>query len=152
MYNIKGPSKIVTKTTTRRGISQTMDNYRDHNRNRLMESDQYDSTVPKPVFHKDVIKKQSPGGPKQETSQENISPQHEEIIKFVHESWNAVCSELDQENGDSDDSASPHSEHSICYYEDEPCLSLQDFKPFDLESWWGKRLYAYITNSVNSKN
>lgn len=60
MYNIKGPSKIVTKTTTRRGkqlmlylermiyifvgISQTIDNYRDHNKNKIIENDQYDST------------------------------------------------------------------------------------------------------------
>ncbi|XP_018577283.1 MAPK regulated corepressor interacting protein 2 [Anoplophora glabripennis] len=145
MYNIKGPSKIVTKTTTRRGISQTIDNYRDHNKNKLIENDDYDSAnVPKPVFHK----KSSPNSQRQE----NISPQHEEIIKFIHESWNSVCLELDQENGDSDGSTSPQSEHSVCYYEDEPCVSLQDFKPFDLESWWGKRLYAYITSSVNTKN
>lgn len=26
------------------GISQTIDNYRDHNKNKLIENDQYDST------------------------------------------------------------------------------------------------------------
>lgn len=42
-------------------------------------------------------------------------------------------------------------EHSTLYYEDDPCPHLQDFKPFDLESWWGKRLYTHITNSVSTK-
>lgn len=42
-------------------------------------------------------------------------------------------------------------EESIVFYEEDPCPMLQNFKPFDLESWWGKRLYTYITNSVNTK-
>ncbi|XP_023012365.1 MAPK regulated corepressor interacting protein 2 [Leptinotarsa decemlineata] len=144
MYNIKGPSKIVAKTA-RRGISQNIDNFRDH-KNKIVENEEIEITnVPKPTFNK----KTSPVVQRSK----HLSPQHEEIIHFINESWNSVCAELDQENGDSDETNSPSSqgESSICYYEDEPCLSLQDFKPFDLESWWGKRLYAYVTNSVNAK-
>ncbi|KAJ8943759.1 hypothetical protein NQ318_011971 [Aromia moschata] len=123
MYNIKGPSKIVAKTTTRRGISQNVDNYRDYNKNKYMEAEQIEITsVPKPVFHKK--------SPSNNQRQESISPQHEEIIKFIHESWSSVCSELDQDNGESDGSTSPQSDQSTCYYEDEPCEALQDFKPF----------------------
>lgn len=43
-------------------------------------------------------------------------------------------------------------EPSLLFYEDEPCTLLQDFKPFDLESWWGRRLYAYITNTTNANS
>lgn len=29
-----------------------------------------------------------------------------------------------------------------------PSPALQDFKPFDLESWWGRRLFQNITKSL----
>ncbi|KAJ8978122.1 hypothetical protein NQ317_014177 [Molorchus minor] len=120
MYNIKGPSKIVTKTTTRRGISQNIDNYRDYNKNKLIETEQNEvNSVPTPVFNKKSCSSSN--------RQQSISPQHEEIINFIHESWTSVCSELDQENIESDGSTSPQSEQSVCYYEDDPCESLQDF-------------------------
>lgn len=37
------------------------------------------------------------------------------------------------------------------YYEDDPTPQLGNFKPFDLESWWGKRLYTFITNSIDAQ-
>lgn len=38
---------------------------------------------------------------------------------------------------------------SIVYYNDgERSPVLQDFKPFDLESWWGKRIFNSITKSL----
>nr|CAH7727483.1 unnamed protein product [Callosobruchus chinensis] len=40
MYNIKGPSKIVAKTTTRRGISQKIDNY---HKKKNIEGDDYNN-------------------------------------------------------------------------------------------------------------
>jgi hypothetical protein len=72
--------------------------------------------VPKPVFHN---KKSAPHQHRQEV----ISPQHEELIKFVHEcesppllvpiflvyivsAWNKVCAEMCQ---DSDGCSSPKS-------------------------------------------
>jgi hypothetical protein len=77
MYNVKGPSKFVAKT--RRGISQNMDNMREYTRNKSVESEDNDvAAVPKPVFHN---KKSAPHQHRQEV----ISPQHEELIKFVHE-------------------------------------------------------------------
>ncbi|EFA12137.1 MAPK regulated corepressor interacting protein 2 isoform X3 [Tribolium castaneum] len=141
MYNVKGPSKIVAKTT-RRGISQKMDNIREYTRNKSVENEDNElPAVPRPVFHnKKSVSHQL-------HRQEVISPQHEEIIKFINDSWNKVCAEISQ---DSDGCASPKSDQSI-YYEDEP-LILEGFKPFDLESWWGKRLYACITGSTNGKN
>ncbi|CAH1115445.1 unnamed protein product [Psylliodes chrysocephalus] len=139
MYNIKGPSKFVAKTT-RRGLQQNIDNLRDFNKNKTIENEDNDyKNGPKPVF----LKKSSPTSPKHKA----ITPQHEEIINFIHDSWNSVCSEFDQESTECNEG-----EQTVCYYEEEPCISLQDFKPFDLESWWGKRLYAYVTNSANQKS
>ncbi|CAG2058524.1 unnamed protein product, partial [Timema podura] len=78
---------------------------------------------PKPVFHTVNGKRSS----SQRTQQEPISPQHAELINFIYESWEQVCKE----------------------YEQEPIEgNSEDFKPFDLESWWGKRLFHNITKSI----
>ncbi|XP_071540717.1 uncharacterized protein [Panulirus ornatus] len=54
-----------------------------------------------------------------------ISPQHEELIRFFND-WS-----------------------SIAYYQEKnEHPALQDFKPFDLEAWWGKRLYQNLTQST----
>ncbi|CAH1964002.1 unnamed protein product [Acanthoscelides obtectus] len=140
MYNIKGPSKIVAKTTTRRGISQKIDNY---HKKKNIEGDDYNNeanTSPKPTFQK----KSSPT----HNRHKSISRPHEEVINYIYESWNSVCAELENENTDANGNKCQHSEPSVCYYEDGP-FTVPDFKPFDLEAWWGRRLYAYVTNSVN---
>ncbi|KAI4472205.1 fam195 family [Holotrichia oblita] len=128
MYNVKGPSKIVAKTA-RRGFYPffNMENWNC-------------SGPPKPIFQ-NVSKKSN-----QQRAQDSITPQHEEIIKYINESWNSIYSEVKHAND------SPYyREKQTIYYKDDPCPSLQNFKPFDLEAWWGKRLYTYITNSVNTK-
>jgi len=154
MYTVsKGPSKIVHKT--RRGISQNLDrldNSRDFSKKWVetqsepSSPDDWSIRIDKPVFHKKSSNMRA--------QQEVISPQHEEIIKFIHESWSSVCKECDKENGESLHSEQDNGEShipspSIVYYkESEPNHHLQDFKPFDLESWWGKRLFNTITKSV----
>lgn len=45
-------------------------------------------------------------------------------------------------------SSSTSSTSSSIYYVDQPSPILNDFKPFDLESWWGRRLYQNITKSL----
>ncbi|XP_056632499.1 MAPK regulated corepressor interacting protein 2 [Diorhabda carinulata] len=137
MYNVKGTSKFVAKTT-RRGIPQNIENLREPNKKVTENEDNDYKNGPKPVFHK----KSSPSSPKHN----QITPQHEEIINFIHESWNSVCAEFEES------AERNEGEPSVCYYEDGPCISLQDFRPFDLESWWGKRLFAYVTNPETQKN
>lgn len=34
------------------------------------------------------------------------------------------------------------------YYVGKPSPVLNDFKPFDLESWWGRRLFNNITKNL----
>ncbi|XP_067002238.1 MAPK regulated corepressor interacting protein 2 [Anabrus simplex] len=146
MYTVsKGPSKIVAKT--RRGIAHSqnlerLETSRD-TKKPLQELQQGQGmNVPKPVFHSINGKKSSSH---QRVQHETISPQHAELINFIYESWDKVYKEYEQEPSDSSHS----SQHCIVYYNDgEPSPVLQDFKPFDLESWWGKRLFNNITKSI----
>ncbi|CAK9797055.1 MAPK regulated corepressor interacting protein 2 [Anthophora quadrimaculata] len=149
MYTVsKGPSKIVAKT--RRGISQNLERLetlRDLTR-KADPDDDHEITrhVPKPVFHMNGKSKLSS---QRHQMQEVITPQHEELIKFVYESWNQVNTRQRSESSDGSDCSEPSSPNSIVYYNDgEPNVTLQDFKPFDLESWWGKRLFNNITKSL----
>ncbi|CAB0018674.1 unnamed protein product [Nesidiocoris tenuis] len=97
----KAPIKIVTKT--RRGISQNIENLRDSKKPQEENGD-LASNDPKPYFQPTNGKKAN----SLRAQQEAISPQHEELIKFIYD----------------------------------------NFTPFDLESWWGKRLFNTITKSV----
>lgn len=161
MYNVKGPSKIVAKT--RRGLVQNIEvknkksNSNGHivnnNNDNVLNNNNEEIMVkgPKPVFQ-NVNKKLHQNGYHHHhdyDEQQVVTPQHEEIVNYVSNSWNCVCSELDLHANSSDGSSSPRSDNSVYYYEDDQ-VNLSDFKPFDLESWWGKRLYTYITNSVNT--
>ncbi|XP_030749350.1 MAPK regulated corepressor interacting protein 2 [Sitophilus oryzae] len=134
MYNIKGPSKIVAKTT-RRGISQSIENYKDYGKNKLVDDDNnICNNVPKIVFQKRTVPCSN--------KQESMTPEQVDVIKFIHESWSTVISEYEQQPEDRN--------HTVCFFQEENCDKLQDFKPFDLESWWGKRLYAHITSSTET--
>ncbi|XP_034240810.1 MAPK regulated corepressor interacting protein 2 [Thrips palmi] len=144
MYTVsKGPSKIVAKT--RRGISQNLerlDTLRDARKSTDSKEDQdYVINTPKPVFHMNGKKSNH-----NRYHQEVISPQHEEIIKFIYDSWTTVCKECEVEP--QEDGQSPQPPSPVYYNDCEPSELLQDFKPFDLESWWGKRLFNNITKSI----
>ncbi|XP_046404562.1 MAPK regulated corepressor interacting protein 2-like isoform X1 [Ischnura elegans] len=144
MYTIsRGPSKFVAKT--RRGLPQKLERLetlRDTTAKKGCDIEEEQvMNGPKPVFHL-VNGKRS--GPYHRSQQEVITPQHEDLIKFIYDSWNRVCKEYEDEGGEN-----CHGSTSVIYYEDgEPNGVLQDFKPFDLESWWGKRLFNNITNSI----
>ncbi|KAH0560119.1 MAPK regulated corepressor interacting protein 2-like [Cotesia glomerata] len=156
MYTVsKGPSKIVAKT--RRGISQNLDRL-DSLRDLTRKSDttekecddEIDRHAPKPVFN---VNGKSKISSQRHRMQEVITPQHEELIKFVYESWSQIgCTA----NGHEDSHNSQHQQQqqggdlitSLYYNDGEPNDVLQDFKPFDLESWWGKRLFNNITKSL----
>ncbi|KAK6617094.1 hypothetical protein RUM43_014696 [Polyplax serrata] len=142
MYNVSvGPSKIVAKT--RRGISQNLESLQ--NLRKQIELDDGEvMNSPRPIFHTNGKKCNN------SKQQEVISPQHEELIRFVSDSWSKVFKELETDSvEDADDFTSSMPANSIMYYEDtEPNAFLENFKPFDLESWWGKRLFHNITKSI----
>ncbi|XP_061933241.1 mapk-regulated corepressor-interacting protein 1 isoform X3 [Apis cerana] len=128
MYTVsKGPSKIVAKT--RRGISQNLERLetlRDLTR-KADPDDDHEITrhVPKPVFHMNGKSKFSS---QRHQIQEVITPQHEELIKFVYESWNQVNTRQRSESSDGSDCSEPSSPNTIVYYNDgEPNDTLQGF-------------------------
>ncbi|KAK7791390.1 hypothetical protein R5R35_008857 [Gryllus longicercus] len=131
MYTVsKGPSKIVAKT--RRGIS--------HSQNLERMENLRETKRPLDVETTQVVKSSN-----QRVQQETISPQHAELINFIYESWDKVYKEFEQEPSENNH----NSQQCIVYHNDgEPSPVLQDFKPFDLESWWGKRLFNNITKSI----
>lgn len=97
------------------------------------------------------------------------SPQHEELVNFIRDSWNVLAmpssssasfdSNLDSSsvtgvessgsNGSSPINGTTTRTRQIVYYEEPPSPLLKDFGAFDLESWWGRRLFNNITKSVS---
>lgn len=201
MYTVsKGPSKLVAKTRT--GLSQNYDKI--ETLRKCNNSDQFgnstgtsngnnkeiDISVAKPVFqqyrrshsnrnnhnHKDLrIGYQDQDPP---------TPQYEELIKYIRDSWNVISGEVASEQSDSTVSISSDSNNNevtsstssssitstssstssasaakiqktshnstkkVVYHNDPPSPALQDFGAFDLESWWGRRLFNNITKSL----
>ncbi|XP_076366694.1 MAPK regulated corepressor interacting protein 2-like [Tachypleus tridentatus] len=146
MYTLsKGPSKILAKSKTRRGITQKVDSLesiRDFASKRTGElKDSIDMSSPKPVF-------QQVNGRRfhsQKSNQDTITPQHEEITRYIYNTWKLVSREYDA-------AKQPGAEgimHSVVYYQDN-CSSSQlpKFEPFDLELFWGQRVIQSITQSA----
>jgi hypothetical protein len=73
------------------------------------------------------------------------------ITKFISLiAWKMVIAENPYDvASDSGSTCSSQSSTSstYSYYVDQPS-PLTDFKPFDLESWWGRRLFQNITKSL----
>ncbi|XP_055708834.1 MAPK regulated corepressor interacting protein 2 isoform X2 [Phlebotomus papatasi] len=139
MYTVsKGPSKLVAKT--RRGIPQNYEKFETH-RDMYRKTADPDNTeiisLPKPVFQ--PTKKFSNHMKNGHQIEETLSPQHEEIVKYIHETSSPSSSSA---------SSAPTTASPSIYYTDAPSPVLRDFKPFDLESWWGRRLYYNITKSL----
>ncbi|XP_076272702.1 uncharacterized protein LOC143204119 isoform X2 [Rhynchophorus ferrugineus] len=59
--------------------------------------------------------------------QQPINTQHEDLIKYISESWSKV--ETDR------------SSSTAIYYQDQENHHLQDFRPFDLEAFWNRRFH-----------
>lgn len=172
MYTVsKGPSKLVAKT--RRGIPQNYEKFelmRDlGKKNGGGDCDiSNELSVPRPVFQ--PAKKSAAHhlrAQHQQSESEHLSPQHEELIKYINDSWNMVVASNPYDVPGSPDSSassdvslssscSTSSMSSTCsnsstgtlYYNDPPSPVLVDFKPFDLESWWGRRIFNNITKNL----
>lgn len=135
MYNIaKAPSRQVVEKT-RKGFSQKIDTQRELPKK---SGDSEEMTSPKPVFQQVNGNKRSLN---QRSPQETISLQHEEVIKFIQEGWTSVDREMHMNKPSNFDEKAP----SVKYHTESPHPDLKDFKPFDLESWWGQRLYQNLT-------
>ncbi|ROT84869.1 MAPK regulated corepressor interacting protein 2 [Penaeus vannamei] len=149
MYTVsRGPSRIIHRT--RRDLSQkleSLDQIRELRRKKDTTEDTEHTTMsaPRPVF-------QSVGGSKGGRGSTNgrapnhdaISPQHEELIRYFNDSWGRVYKELEMSRQSGHDIRGS----GIAYYQEKNVHpALQDFKPFDLEEFWGKRVYQNLTQS-----
>lgn len=192
MYTVnQGPSKLVAKTRT--GLSQNYEKIESirkikvnngqtakmnagHSRNGS-DNRNMDINVAKPVFqeyrrsnsnrsntnHKNSVRIGCFND--EDDTQQILSPQYEELIRYISDSWNVLSTENDANNdqGSSTDHTSSASSMDslqsdqngfktikkvIVYHNDPPSPALENFGPFDLESWWGRRLFNNITKSL----
>ncbi|XP_031347435.1 MAPK regulated corepressor interacting protein 2-like [Photinus pyralis] len=56
------------------------------------------------------------------------SSQHDDLIKFIQESWSKVSQEVGRNAG-----------NTATYYREQEPEMLKNFEPFDLDAYWGKR-------------
>ncbi|XP_034659157.1 MAPK regulated corepressor interacting protein 2 [Drosophila subobscura] len=175
MYTIsKGPSKIVAKT--RRGMVQNFEKF-ESIKESSRKNGSFDlnspgtsehNNIPRPFFQQSVSKRTTPT---KLIEDEVITPQHEEIIRYINDSWNMLVapnpydsSTLDKPcekpvaDANNNNATNPveciiankpfATSASAAVWVEPPSPALQDFKPFDLESWWGRRLFQNITKSL----
>lgn len=67
---------------------------------------------------------------------ESLSPEHRELVTFVTEGWVRVKREMDQGEG------------KVAVYQDSSNPRLEQFEPFDLDAWWGRKLYQNLTSGI----
>ena len=97
-----------------------------------------------------------PRSPSLEDPEESLSlsPEYLEIVNFVNSGWSCVKLELEQgqHHHFSPDliipSILPSDNSSVKYYQEKSNPALANFSPFDLDAWWGKRLYQNLTNGL----
>ena len=156
MYTVnKGPSKLVAKT--RGGLSQNYEKIETIREISRKCSENYENTemnVPRPVFQQQRKTYHNHhhynhGLKEQSVEEQQIStPQHEELVKYIRDSWNMVASTNPYDSTVTDETTSAVPQKKPTYHEDPPSPLLKDFGAFDLESWWGRRLFNNITKSL----
>ncbi|XP_022211025.1 MAPK regulated corepressor interacting protein 2-like [Drosophila obscura] len=145
MYKInKGANKIVAKT--RVGLGQNIEKF-NGNTASSKKSGSIDlstptehNSIPRPVFQRRLTKRIA------SAKQNDIgvtSPQNEDIINFISDSWNTVTN-----NNAISPEASMFASSLATVWIEPKSPELADFKPFDLESWWSRRLFENITNDL----
>lgn len=154
MYTVnKGSSKLVAKTRGGLNPFKAIDVMATSHDN-LGASDRLNPQ--RPVFH--TTRKNHHHTQSSREHQDEIpptTPQHEELVKFIQNSWTLlaipedmpptpITESITDQNGTTLDTTSPTKR--IVFYSESPSDALKDFTPFDLESWWGRRLFNNITN------
>lgn len=170
MYTVnKGPSKLVAKT--RGGLSQNFEKIETIRQISKKCAENYEineMTMPRPVFQptRKTYNQNHHLRELQNAQDEVHSPQHEELVKFIRDSWNTVSTPYHDDdnnnhsprttNSKSNNSSSvagpsellPLPKGAPIYHDDPPSPDLKDFGAFDLESYWGRRLFNNITKTL----
>lgn len=141
MYTVnKGPSKLVAKT--RGGLSQNfekIETIREISR-KCSENCDNEINVPRPVFQQP--RKAYQHHTKEQKLDIETSPQHQELVDYIRDSWNIVSATNPPTTNtyeQSDDAINSVPVKRIVYHDAPPSPILKDFGAFDLESWWGRR-------------
>ncbi|GIY47221.1 uncharacterized protein CDAR_606741 [Caerostris darwini] len=136
MYTVSNrPYKLLANT--RRSISQKVDPLETSTSNRAFVKCGADMSLPKPVFQQ-VNGKRTPI---QKVPQENFPPQHDDLIKYLQDSWTSVQKEYEI-------SKSSDKVPKVVFYQDTSSNQhLANFVPFDLEAFWGERFLRRIQQS-----
>lgn len=147
MYTVnKAPSYNNVLNRTRRGLAQKLDNLENQRDHPGKKSGDFGITAdmsssPKPVFQ--PINDRRPHTHR--NHQETITPQHEEITKYIHETWKIIFREYESTKQMLVDGKVPR----VVYYQDRNSNQrLKNFEPFDLELYWGERLLQNIKQST----
>ena len=83
-----------------------------------------------------------------------LSPEYKQIVDFVTHGWSSVKLEMEQGNNKQRsakatiDSWLFAEDTSVKYYQEKSNPQLADFSPFDLDAWWGRRLYQNLTTGL----
>ncbi|XP_045211505.1 MAPK regulated corepressor interacting protein 2-like [Mercenaria mercenaria] len=131
------PSKIVANA--RIGPSKTLNNLeiaRDTEKQQLTQT-AVGMSSPKPVFNGNRTR--YPMRQNSNPQQPQYSAQHEEMVRYLSDTWNRVNHELERNQREGG---------PIVYREKNPNPRLNDFKPFDLEQFWGDRYMQQVTGST----
>eukprot|EP00091_Calanus_sinicus_P016131 TRINITY_DN3536_c0_g1_i7.p1 TRINITY_DN3536_c0_g1~~TRINITY_DN3536_c0_g1_i7.p1 ORF type:complete len:153 (-),score=62.53 TRINITY_DN3536_c0_g1_i7:315-737(-) len=130
MYTVaRGPTVIVQKT--RRGLNKTLDTLnppKETAPHTLQEEREPPEIVFQPVKMRNNNRKA--------LQAENVSPEHREIVTFVTTGWMLVKQEMEQGSG------------KVKYYQEPHNPQLSGFQPFDLDAWWGRKLYLSLTRDT----
>ncbi|EDW24757.1 GL23217 [Drosophila persimilis] len=161
MYKINtAPSKIAAKT--RGGLAHSLDKF-DGIKESSKKNGSIDlntttehNNIPRPVFKKRISKRTKPS-----KKNENgvISSQNEELVNYINDSWNMLVGPNPTDATTTADQAIGSEESTLAntlaatsslatVWIEPPSPDLEDFKPFDLESWWSRRLFENITKDL----
>merc|ERR1712241_583526 len=131
MYTVaRRPSHIVQKT--RRGLNKTVECTEPYKEKQLTLTEVQED--PKIVFKPMKMKNRLRSASVEDTAE--LSPEYKQIVDFVTHGWSSVKLEMEQEDT------------SVKYYQEKSNPQLADFSPFDLDAWWGRRLYQNLTTGL----
>ncbi|KAI1301752.1 hypothetical protein HDE_02649 [Halotydeus destructor] len=144
MYSLSKGNTNNLLVKTRRGLSQNLDNLDTQQPSRKPSGQQEEVTSPKPVFN---LSKKSH---QQKSPHESITPQQEEMVKYINDTWTCVKQEYEMASVKGiDPNMSQCKVPKVCYYTNKSSSSMPNFEPFDLETFWGQRLFQNLTKSAH---
>lgn len=68
-------------------------------------------------------------------SEKQLYAQHDDLIKYIYDSWSKISQEVSRNAGNSSSSTS-----AAVYYQEQEHQKLRDFEPFDLEAYWARQV------------